>query len=1467
MLRQLGVDLIDDVQRAAHHQPVARVTAQEGQFLHIARRGEEDAIRLTGHQQPCVMQHLVGAWNEVALHGIGVLRHRIGSHAHLRHRAGGDDYEVVRHDVRVLEDDLHGLAALGVQLGAIEQHGIADRPHEDGDDLQFLQRATVCFAACGGQAIDDPARQCRRLATVRIGAVLHRQRGEICHKLFRHRVVFVRRPAAFIEFRQRVDGGVTQFLLRQHRCQHGDDVVAAVREVAQRRHGCATHLRFGHTLEFVGGDRLLLTARRLPARPEGVRAAAVVIGDHQVVFAGFQMDFARLLDRAVWAVVVHHALLVDVQPRTVIAACEERVFTAFGDEQLGRVTHGERVALGDDRVVEVNRVGGGAGVRPHAREDFDRRVARRSGEVVDLHALAAAGFHALRQLPRQRSQVRIHRLTGLMVGDECRRRGELAQPRRRTARQLPRRVHVAVDADQRGVAQLACDGQRTVRGEFLQPLTHGLEIGREFAGGENRCKLCDGIGRASSVSDLQRLEQLRRRFGVVQLCDRFECFLPLRQRNAVAHQHRLIHLRGARQVDQFRIGDALQQIRHTRRVVLSNRLAVRQRLLPERVELPHRFAEDIVDIFIRRPLQCQQSDVGCRAITEEACRTHRLESHRGVLILGSRTQQRHRVGNPVAPVAQDDGRRRTGAMVLRPQQLLEQRFVHHVVRLEQPQRFEQMMLVVRIVGAQRIDPLARRGDHRLCVATRQLKLRPIPHAVLRLLEQIQQRFNRLVRDRLRIQQGTAFVNHPVDAAVLTVATWIAHVMLHVTDDRVLPVGEVNRAVGTDLEVHRSEVGVGRSDDRLHFHAANARAVLFQTVLENSLEADHVAHEEVALQFFGEVAAGEDFRGRQGARALLIHLRRSRVLLVGAVEMTGDQRGVIRLSAGAIGDDLLSPTIDGVPVRVGEAVRHVPFGFERSRVESPDRAVEVAGGAVGRLHLAAVEHTFAEVEPSAVQQEAVGRVVRVARREVAQEARVLVGLAVAIGVLQVNEVGRLRDEHTVVPELKAGGIPQVVGEGGALVGLAVTIGVLQHEQTRAQRRADLPTGVVLPHRDPEPAVHVEGDLHGVHQFGEVLLRSEELNLHALGDFHLGDGVFTAEETVLPLGTIAGLVGRHGDVRREIRVIRRKFAALCGCPDRLVAIGRHHLEDFHFPQHDGAVGQTVVIEVRSTAVDVVTIGVAVALEPVEVFVEDRLTQLGDGGVIHGGTRAEERMVDRRCKPAVAALVLMDAVDRQRFSRGFIRFERGVEEVDEADVVVVSHLGDSAGVKLDVGVAVGSAGEIGRVDVFDRQRREEHQARRAPAAVVAGGDPFDEGRQILLELVEPREAGERLVEPDEGEDNVRLGAAEPFILAAEAVDAELHAQFVAGVSDVAHDQFLIGEARLDRRLQPAIVLDPLRHAGTDDRDVIALGEFEWLRGGGFGGDGTGRDDSPQNQRRQQQQLPHERAGTGVNHWITHL
>ena len=68
--------------------------------------------------------------------------------------------------------------------------------------------------------------------------------------------------------------------------------------------------------------------------------------------------------------------------------------------------------------------------------------------------------------------------------------------------------------------------------------------------------------------------------------------------------------------------------------------------------------------------------------------------------------------------------------------------------------------------------------------------------------------------------------------------------------------------------------------------------------------------------------------------------------------------------------------------------------------------------------------------------------RVLGAEAGEDDARLVGLAVAVGVAEVEQLGAVGDVRAAVARLDAGRDQQAVGEDGRLVGLAVAVGVLE-----------------------------------------------------------------------------------------------------------------------------------------------------------------------------------------------------------------------------------------------------------------------------------------------------------------------------------------------------------------------------------------------------------------------------------------
>ena len=247
--------------------------------------------------------------------------------------------------------------------------------------------------------------------------------------------------------------------------------------------------------------------------------------------------------------------------------------------------------------------------------------------------------------------------------------------------------------------------------------------------------------------------------------------------------------------------------------------------------------------------------------------------------------------------------------------------------------------------------------------------------------------------------------------MFVIAVGVAHVVLHVTDESVVPVGNVQRAVTAHLDVARAKVGVTRDDDGLHFAGGDVRAVVFELVRQHAEETDGVANEKVALVLRAKMRAAEDAAGGHGPHALLVKLLRRTHAAADVHVAAGAGR--------AVGGELKTPTVKGVAVRVrpdGE----MKLDLEGARIETIHTTARGAESLRGRFHVRHVKHAARPVQPAAgPDSERVGGVMRVRAGNTLREPDAHVGLVVTVGVFQKEQLRRCCHEHATAPKLEAG----------------------------------------------------------------------------------------------------------------------------------------------------------------------------------------------------------------------------------------------------------------------------------------------------------------------------------------------------------------------------------------------------------------------------------------------------------------
>ena len=266
-----------------------------------------------------------------------------------------------------------------------------------------------------------------------------------------------------------------------------------------------------------------------------------------------------------------------------------------------------------------------------------------------------------------------------------------------------------------------------------------------------------------------------------------------------------------------------------------------------------------------------------------------------------------------------------------------------------------MVLIGRVLRVELRDPRLDRGEHLGGRTGTQLAAGAVAGAVFGLLEVREQFGDGGAGDLGGLDQRPPGVGDAVDAAVLMVAVRVARVVLHVPDQRVVPIEEVERTIGRELQVHRAEVAVGGTEQVAIGLAHEACAVVALRPEADAQEADRIARHEVALVRVGEVARRHELPARARAGALgdeLLHLG----LFDAVGHLRRERQRPPVLARGRVGEERLLPAVERETPRVGDVHLHA-LEAVGLRVETPGATVVAAARPVGRLDLAVEETAF------------------------------------------------------------------------------------------------------------------------------------------------------------------------------------------------------------------------------------------------------------------------------------------------------------------------------------------------------------------------------------------------------------------------------------------------------------------------------------------------------------------------------
>ena len=156
------------------------------------------------------------------------------------------------------------------------------------------------------------------------------------------------------------------------------------------------------------------------------------------------------------------------------------------------------------------------------------------------------------------------------------------------------------------------------------------------------------------------------------------------------------------------------------------------------------------------------------------------------------------------PVAEDAHRGGAHARLGGSEELPEPVRFHGSQTLEDPESLEAVMLEVLGFGLEFLDPLAELRQDLVGAAFPQDAARLIARPVFGKLQGSEHGLRlRLLQPRWR-DERSPLLREPPDAAVAAISQGVVEVDLAVIDDRAVPVGHVDRSVGSHLHVNGTE---------------------------------------------------------------------------------------------------------------------------------------------------------------------------------------------------------------------------------------------------------------------------------------------------------------------------------------------------------------------------------------------------------------------------------------------------------------------------------------------------------------------------------------------------------------------------------------------------------------------------------------------------------------------------------------
>ncbi|MDB6125293.1 MAG: hypothetical protein JWQ71_4286 [Pedosphaera sp.] len=476
-------------------------------------------------------------------------------------------------------------------------------------------------------------------------------------------------------------------------------------------------------------------------------------------------------------------------------------------------------------------------------------------------------------------------------------------------------------------------------------------------------------------------------------------------------------------------------------------------------------------------------------------RTHGFNAHTGKIIGYAFRQQVHGILQTRMPVAHDARGGGADVAVLGFEQLIQQRGFNDIDGLIHPERFEQRFFARLGLGP--FGEVGGNGGAALGENAFGLLLIVFVGGQ-QLIEQLAVRCFDEVRT---LHQGTALGGDAPDAAVFVVAAGITEIDFAMLDNGIGPIGDVERAVGAHFYVDGAEGHVRAANQVRHF-LGDVSGIFFIDGEANDAMSTEIAGDHVALPIIGELLAVNDFeRGELGVAAGADAFQLTAYSGIGKVSRAGNAKSNA-LASRAVRDKGLPVFIELVAPGIAETLE-IDAEFHCGRAQMPETTAVQSLDAVGCFDMAVNVNGLVKVKLTVMApMQSVDDMMGVFRAEAGKDDALLVGLAIAIGVLEMKEFGALADIDAAIARFDAGGDEQAIGEDGGFIDFAHALGVFENENLVVGFVPRFDLGINRGADNPETSKGIEVHLNGL---GEQRAFGVKADFKSGSDFEFRQGL--------------------------------------------------------------------------------------------------------------------------------------------------------------------------------------------------------------------------------------------------------------------------------------------------------------------------------------------------------------------------